>query len=423
MRQLQVQVRRERVERVLDLADEHGASSPIVVPGERSGEAGWRVVLLHLPNDRVGAFMKAIEASEGAQAVLLPQGVLPIRPPLETLAERTKDVAPRSTLELVLSALQSIGSWKGMLLYAVFSGLIAAYAVIFNVIYLLIAAMLIAPMGAPAMVCVIGTAVGDWVMVRRGATRFFASIVVLVVSAVALGYAYDLSIVSSTMTDIASVSNWVVLLALVGGAAGAQSLVQSERDSLVSGTAAGFLVAVSLSPTSAVLGLAFVVDRWDYAAVMAFVVLLTFAGIIAGGWMLLRFYGVQPEDPGTGRGSASALAMLVSGVALAVVGLVVWQTQQPLPFQAADAAYEAVTVSRAAGQAVDGARLVDVSARFVPVDEAGVEHLLVSVVVARADTSARAAAVEAAVREAIRARLQVHMPAVRPYVQVAVLPP
>lgn len=424
MRHLQVQVRADEVDRVIQLASEHGTPAPLVLQGHQEQEA-CRILLLSVPNDQVGAFMEAVEDNvEDAHAVLFPQGVLPLRTPLATVQEPVKRVAPRSTLELVVSALQSIGTWKGMLLYAAFSGLIAAYAVIFNVIYLLVAAMLIAPMGAPAMVSVIGVAIGSWTMLRRGTIRFWMAIAVLIGSAVALGVAYGLSVVPSTMADISSISSWVVLLSVVGGAAGAQSLVLSDRDSLVTGTATGFLIAVSLSPTSAVLGLALALGQWSYAGTMAFVLVLTFFGIVAGGGLLLRIvYGIRPQDPSTERGSSATVTVLAVVVTLAVVGLVGWQAQQEPQLQKADLSHRAIELTREASRTLPEMQLVNVSARFVPADESSSRRLLVSVVLEANGAAARKGQATAAVRKAVLERLRAQMTGVQPYVQVTVLPP
>ncbi len=188
------------------------------------------MVFLNLPNDRVGKFVKAVEEEvKDAQFVLVPQGTLPIQTPLEDVEERVRDVSHLSTLELVLAGLQSIGSWKGLVLYALFSGVIAAYGVIFDVSYLLVAAMLINPMGAPAMVSVIGVAVGDIRMFGRGGLRFLVALLVQAVSAMTLGFAYTVHTTTSTMEQITNLSVLSVLLALVAGAAGAQAQVQADR--------------------------------------------------------------------------------------------------------------------------------------------------------------------------------------------------
>ena len=215
MRQLHVQVRPDRAERVLQLGKEHDAFSPAAVQVQRENGETWSMVFLNLPNDRVGDFVEAVTGEvEDAQFVVFPYGALPVQTPISEMHPRVRTVAPRSTLELVLSSLQSLGSWKGMLLYSLYSGVVAAYGVIFNSSFLLVAAMLIAPMGAPGMVSVVGAAVGDWRMFGQGMLRFFAAVAVLVASAVALGLAYRLDYSTAVMEQITSLSTWGVAVAV-----------------------------------------------------------------------------------------------------------------------------------------------------------------------------------------------------------------
>lgn len=298
MRQLHLQLRPEKADRVLQLANEHDALDPASVVARGADGEERAMVFLNLPNDRVGKFVSAVEEEvKDAQFVLAPQGTLPIQTPLEDVEERVRDVSRLSTLELVLAGLQSVGSWKGLVLYALFSGVIAAYGVIFDVSYLLVAAMLINPMGAPAMVSVIGIAVGDIRLFGRGGLRFLVALVVQTVSAMILGFGYAIHVTTSTMEQVTNLSVLSVLLALAAGAAGAQAQVQSDRSSLVSGTAAGFMIAAALAPPSAVLGLSVPLGRWDYAALMTFLLALQFAAIGLAGWLALHFYGYAPRTP------------------------------------------------------------------------------------------------------------------------------
>ncbi|MDQ3556665.1 MAG: DUF389 domain-containing protein [Gemmatimonadota bacterium] len=424
MRQLHVQVRAGRTQRVLALANEHKAFSPTAVRAEREDGEEWSMIFLNLPNDRVGSLVWAIrDEVEDAQFVIIPRGSLPIQPPFTEVDPTLRDVSRRSTLELVLDSLQSIGSWKGMLLYAAFSGVVAAYGVIFNISYLLVAAMLIAPMGAPIMVSVVGVALGDWKMFGRGALRFVSAIVVLVASAVALGFAYGLSFSTSIMEQITSLSSWGVAVALVAGAAGAQSQVQSDRTSLVTGTATGFLIAAALSPASAVLGLALTIGRWDYAALMGFQLGLQFVAITFGGWLSLLVHGVHPDDPSTGRGSARWRALLAAGVGVALVLLVAWQTRQTPRFLKADLSREAVDLARGATDGIPGVRLIGADARFTRPDlqPGSAETLLVEMTVENT-AGASDEQVTTAVRSALERRIRAEMPRVVPFVAVTVLP-
>ena len=426
MRQIQVTVAPAHEEAVLRLAEGHGAFSPAAASVRTGGGGERSMVFASLPNDRVGAFVEAVEgAVEHAEIVIVPRGVLPLHTPIGDVHEKVRDVAPRSTVELVLGSLQSIGSWRGMLLYALFSGVVGAYAVIFSTPWLLTAAMLIAPFGAPAMVSVVGVAIGDWTMLRRGALRFWVAVAVLAATAVALGTAYGLGVSTQAMEQISSLSTWSVLLALVGGAAGAQALVQSDRDSLVTATATGFLVAVSLSPPTAVLGLSVALGRWDYVAEMAFLLVLTYFGILAGGWASLRLHGVVPATESAGRGSAGVRTGLVAAAALLAALLVAWQSQQGPRFRKGDLWREAVSLAREGVASVPEVRLLQAEAEFTRPDLAlpgGGEALLVSVVAERRGGGAPDSLLERRIRAAVEARVRAELDRVHPFVRVTVLP-
>lgn len=361
MRLLHIQVRPADAERVLDTAREHGARSPAAVPAGTDAV----FVIATIPNDAVGSFVAAVaEHTEDVHFVLLPVGALPLETPLEEVADSVRDVSRLSTLELVLASLQSIGSWRGILLYSVLAGIIAAYGLIFEASYLLVAAMLINPMGAPALVAVTGVAIGDAKMFGRGAVRFVVSLAMQAAAALALGLAYGLTVSTAMMEQVTSLSNWAVVAAFAAGAAGAQSKVKADRDSLVSSTAAGFMVAAALAPPAAVLGLAVALGRTDYMGLMGFLLALQFFAISLGGWLIFHGFGVRPADPSIGRGNAGVRNTLVLAVALATAGFVVWQTNLEPRFVRADLSRTALEIARDAAERTPGAYLIESTARF-----------------------------------------------------------
>jgi uncharacterized hydrophobic protein (TIGR00271 family) len=426
MREIQVEIDPSRADEVLRLASEHEARSPVRFRVDERDKGERERIVAHLPNDRVGAFVEAVRGlTDDVVFRLFPQGTLSVRAPVAEVGEEVKDVSRLSTAELVLSSLQSIGSWRGMLVYSVLAGVVGGYGVIFDVSYLLVAAMLINPMGAPAMVAVIGASVGAARMFGRGALRFVASLAIQAASALALGLAYGLQISTPMMEQITSLSSWALVVALAAGAAGAQSLVLSDRDSLVSGTAAGFMVAAALAPPAAVLGLSLAVARTDYTGVMALLLSLQFVAIILGGWAALRLHGVRPAEPSVGRGSAAVRTATLVGVALGCAALVGLQLRLGPTFTKADLSREALEITRHAIDAVPAAYLVEADARFTRADLErlrGREALLVDVVVERAPI-AEAAEVETAVRRAIEAGIRARITGVTPFVRVDVLPP
>jgi uncharacterized membrane protein len=430
MRQLQIQVRREHVDRVLELAREHESLSRSALRAEKVGrdghdEHGWALIFLDLPNRRVGSFVDAVRSEvDDAHFVLLPVGTLPLHTPLREVEEQVEDVSRLSTLELVLASLQSVGSWKGMLLYSVLAGVIGGYGVIFDVSYLLVAAMLINPMGAPALVSVIGLAIGDLWMFGRGGARFFVSLVVQGAAALALGYGYALDVSTEMMEQVTNLSSWAVVVALAAGAAGAQAQVKSDRDSLISGTASGFMVAAALAPPTAVLGLSIPLARWDYTATMAFLLALQFVAIALGGWLALLVFGVRPAEPSIGRGSPRWRTALVVVVLAATAGLVAWQTRLGAGFLKADLSRQALEIARDAVEAVPGAHLVESTARFTrpEMERHEREGLLMQVTVEREPDAPPDDVLENAIRAEVRRLVRARMEGVVPFVDVTVLP-
>lgn len=428
MRQLHLHdIPTDEVARILAIADRHRVSHPTVLETRPPHGEPRATILLHLPNDTLGAFLDDVCRHAGELSFTFqPVGAIPIDPPLSEIQQQVRDVSALSTLELVLSSLQSIGSWKGMVLYSLFSGVVAAYGVIFNVSYLLVAAMLINPMGAPAIVTVIGLAVGDVRMFGRGAARFLVSLVLQAAAAAALGTAYRLDFSTETMEQVTALSAMAALLALVAGAAGAQSQIRSERDSLVSGSAAGFMVAAALAPPAAVLGLALPIGRWDYAGLMAFLLLLQLVGIAAGGWLTLLGFGVAPGNPAVPRGSRRGRAVLATVVMTVLAAAIAWQIRQEPRFLKADLSRDAVRLARQGVDRVQEAGVVEASARFTRSElrrHEG-EGLLVQLVVERqAGSVAGDAEVAERVRSTVEERIRSAMPGVVPFVDVTVLPP
>jgi uncharacterized membrane protein len=422
VRSIQVQVRANVVEQVLALAEEHDAPSPVVVRAGQHGEE-WSLVFITVPNDRAGSFITAVtDVAADAAFVLLPVGALPLGVPLDRMDERVRDVSRLSTLELVAGSLQSVGAWRGLLLYSVLAGTVGGYGLIFDVSYLLVAAMLINPMGAPALVSVIGLSIGDARMFARGGWRFVASLAVQAAAALALGLGYGLDVSTAMMEQVTSLSTWAVVVALAAGAAGAQTQVKSDRDSLVSGTAAGFMVAAALAPPAAVLGLSVPLGRWDYVGLMTFLLALQYLAITLGGWLVLHAVGVRPADPSIGRGTARLRTIIAAGVAIGMLGLVAWQAHNAPRFTRADESRTALEIARDAVDGLDGVAYVQSSAHFTRRDlerYAG-ETLLFEVVVE--DAGGAGDDVEAAVRAAIRRLVADRMDGVVPLVRVTVLP-
>lgn len=332
MRQLLLQVPRGRGEDVLAAAEGYERSNAVVLPA-RTTEDERDLVMIHLPNDHVDRLLRDVRSDLEIHATLIPRGVLTLSPPADEPAEPLLDVAPRSPIEFLLFGLQSAGSWPTFLAYSVISGAVAWVGLYTGTIFLLTAAMLIAPFAAPAVNTAIASASGRIGLLRHSVGRYFAAIGAGAATAGVLALAFGQRIPTDLMVDLGSLSAAYVLLPLLAGAAGALYLVQTDHSSLISGAAVGMLVAASLAPPTGILGAAAAIGEWDLALRATYLIALQLAGINLVAAALFRHYGLDPDPAwlSGGRRLVWPVALTLSGVlflsltALPVFGGTTWQ--------------------------------------------------------------------------------------------------
>lgn len=384
MRQMLIHAPRGRGSEVLDLTERHGAVNAASWPAD--GKDGSKdMVVAWVPNSRVDRLMTDLQKVAEARVTLVPRGDLPLKPPASEAPEQVTDVEPLSSVEVFLAGLQSVGSWRAFLSYALASGIVVWIGLYTNTLYLLIAAMLIAPYAGPAMNAAIATARGDSALLASSVLRFFAGLAVAVLSAALLSLIADLRTSTRLMTEVSLVSSTTLLLSLVAGAAGAMSQVQSERNSLVSGAAVGMLVAASLAPPAGIAGMYGAMGQWREALRGLFLLLVQFLGINLAGAVVFRAYGLKPRGPRyeRGKGWLSWASLLATAVLLA--GLVTWQFQTRPELQRSDIEQQAQAVAEQAVQDSGLALLAGKQLRFTGQRRQGRPILLVEVYVIKAD--------------------------------------
>lgn len=296
MRQLLIQVPGGCGKTVLQKAQ--ACQGTNLVQWQTMGDPPQDMVLVHVSNQRVEALQDLPELN----VTLVPTDVMALHPPADQAAEHVKQVEERSPIEIFLAGLQSVGSWKGFLSYALIAGIIVWIGLFINTAYLLVAAMLIAPFAGQAMNTVIASARGDHRLIGRSVLRYFTALLVTIGVAALLSLVFQQQIAKPLMLDNSQVSAVAVLLPLAAGAAGAVNLVQSERSSLVSGTATGMLVAASLSPPAGIIGMSMAIGRWDLVVNGVFLLLLQLSGINLSAAILFRIFGLSTKGARYQRG-------------------------------------------------------------------------------------------------------------------------
>jgi uncharacterized membrane protein len=364
MRQLIASVPRGQGSRAVDVATAHGGRTAVSFEADGPGGAARDILLVTLQNDRLEPLVGALQELDDAHLTLLPHGVLPLHPPREEAPAQVTDVSHRSPLEVFLGGLQSVGSWTGFLGYAVSAGVVVWIGLHTNTVYLLTAAMLIAPFAGPAMTLALGTARGDRALVTQSVVRYFASLLACIAVAFVLSTVTRQVTATELMVQASLLSSVAVLLPLTAGAAGALNLCQSERSSLVTAAGPGMLVAASLSPPAGIIGMAAAIGEWEMARSGAYVLLLQLAGINLSGAIVFALFGLSPRGVRYARGRSGTRRLSIALTAAAVAALLAWQFWSAPDLQRSTRAQRMQARVEAVVNGSGLARLVEADVRF-----------------------------------------------------------
>ena len=378
MRQLALTVRSGEVNSTLDAAQRHGLTLFAQIDARERDEAR-QMLILEAPNERIEDFLADVENTSGLRALFAPQGIISLRPTASEPESQMLDIQPRSPLEVFLGALQSIGSWPGFLGYAVVGGVIVWIGLFTESVFLLVAAMLIAPFAGPAMTLAIATARGDANLLGRSLLRYIAALAASITTAFLLSLAFDQQIATELMIETSMRSTVSLLLPLAAGVAGALNLVQSERSSLVSGAATGMLVAAALAPPAGLIGMGLAIGQMDIVLSSLWALGIQIVGINLAGCAVFRIYGMRNKGARFPRGKGwISIASLVGSMA-GLAALLVLQLSSVPQFQQSSISQR---VSALVVQELDRSpeiRLVTVNSHFTRSREHGDNPVWVSV--------------------------------------------
>ncbi|BAZ20649.1 hypothetical protein NIES4073_15260 [Kalymmatonema gypsitolerans NIES-4073] len=378
MRQLIIQVPQGHGKAVLDIAHSHNGANLAQLAAKGSDEA-IDVVIVHISNREVEGFLEQLQDLPKVHITLIPTGVMALQPPASEAPQQVVNVEERSPIEIFLSGLQSVGSWRGFLGYAAMAGVVVWIGLYTNTAYLLVAAMLIAPFAGPAMNTAIATARGDYQLLGRSLLRHFTALTVTIVTTWLLSLILRQEIPTSLMVESSQISTVAVLLPLAAGAAGALNLVQSERSSLVSGAATGMLVAASLAPPAGIVGMASALGRWDMVTGGLFLLLLQLCGINFTASLLFRIYGLSIQGSRYQRGKKSVFRSALVITVIALAGLLTWQFSNSPNLERSSRAQRANAEVNKAVEQVGLVELVESNVRFTRANIQG-QNTLLSVV-------------------------------------------
>ncbi len=123
MRQLIIQVTQGRGEEVLQIAKSCDAVNVSKTQAQSIKQA-VDLLIIHVSNRQVEDLLGKLEALPEVHITLLPSGVIALRPPASEAPQQVTNVQARSPIEIFLSGLQSVGSWRSFLAYAAVAGVV-----------------------------------------------------------------------------------------------------------------------------------------------------------------------------------------------------------------------------------------------------------------------------------------------------------
>ncbi|MGH1396393.1 MAG: DUF389 domain-containing protein [Trichormus sp.] len=381
MRQLIIQVPRGNGQAVLDIVESHNGAN--LAQFAANTDEPIDVVMANISNREVGKVLEELQNLSKVHITLIPTGVMALQPPASEAPKQVIDIEERSPIEILLSGLQSVGSWRGFLGYAAVAGFVVWIGLYTNTSYLLVAAMLIAPFAGPAMNTAIATAWGDRQLLQRSILRYFVALAVTIVTTWLLSLIMQQEIATSLMVENSQVSAVAVILPLAAGAAGALNLVQSERSSLVSGAATGMLVAASLAPPAGIVGMSSAIGRWDMVISGVFSLFLQLCGINLSAALLFRFFGLSPQGTRYQRGEKRVFFSALVVTIIALTGLLSWQLINSPNLQRSSLAQRANAELQKTVEEVGLAKLVESNVRFTRANIQSQDTLLCVIYVQR----------------------------------------
>jgi hypothetical protein len=167
MRQLFIEVHEDRASHVDEILGSYEAMNTWRIDlQEYHEDRETHLVILHTSNGRVNDLLTDLRDIEDTKVTLIPQDVLLFTPPYNETTDEVIDLDRRSPLEVYLDGLRALGSWESYLSYAVAAAVVVWIAFYTSSFVPLIAAVLIAPFGGPAMNVALATTRGDSMLLR-----------------------------------------------------------------------------------------------------------------------------------------------------------------------------------------------------------------------------------------------------------------
>ncbi len=255
-------------------------------------EQGIQTMRLLVEDSKLQQTLDSLQNSLGAQPdtkiIVMPVEIA--LPKLTKEERKEEDTATKAREELYNSVEKNTRLNLNYFVLVMLSTIVAAIGLIENNVAVIIGAMVIAPLLGPNLALVLGTALGDTVLMKESVATLGAGTTLAIMLSIAIGALWPTEVNSPELLARTSVGLDSVALALASGAAAALSLTTGLSSTLV-----GVMVAVALLPPAATIGLMLGHGDTSHAIGAAMLLAVNIVCINLAGKIVFAIQGITPR--------------------------------------------------------------------------------------------------------------------------------
>jgi len=291
------------------------------------GEDGMQVTRLVVDEDHLQSTLDALQNVLGAQPtarilVLNLEASLP-----KTEEEKNDEDSATTAREMLYEDVERNARLdENYVVLVILSTVVAAIGLIENNVAVVIGAMVIAPLLGPNLALSLGTALGEFVLIRKAVKTLAAGVLLAVLLSVVIGLLYPDKLVSDELLARTFAEVDSIALALASGAAAALSLTMGLSSVMV-----GVMVAVALLPPAATLGLMLGQGNYGLAAGASLLLAANVASVNLASILVFFIKGIRPRTfTDKERASRGTLVFIIGWLVLLAILVFVILVYKPL---------------------------------------------------------------------------------------------
>ncbi len=283
------------------------------------GEDGMQQMRLLVADDKLQWVLDALQNVLGAQpsARILVLAVEASLPRPEESERKKEDSTTQAREALYEEVEKNTRLDLNFLVLVMLSTIVAAIGLIEDNVAVIIGAMVIAPLLGPNLALSLGTALGDFSLVKTSVKTFLAGILLALLLSLGLGFFWPAELAGPELMSRTEVGMDAVVLALASGAAAALSLTTGLSSVLV-----GVMVAVALLPPAATLGIMLGQGSMSLALGAGLLLAVNIVCVNLASKLVFLFKGVNPRTWLEKEKAKRAMVVYVLGWVVALVFLV-----------------------------------------------------------------------------------------------------